>query len=577
MSGARPVFTATQFLEHPDLGGQYVMFNLTPCEIPHCRLAATAHVNRDHWRGWYPILRAADAEPIENWSPEEMAQFQAWTGRSKIPAKRPRVVVVISSRQVGKSTIVGLASMVAVSNYDATQGRIRQIMDVGQRLESSQDTLGAIQRDMAYAIPALADMVIQDTETDLGFSNRLVVKSLPTSPRVIRSGMAQMVALDEPEFWISANPEDPTFDEVLQGAALPATMNTGGQIWVTCTPFIEGSALYNLREEFWAQDDAEVLVFHVRDPRTLNPTINPADLVLLRELNPDKAASEVDAEFRKAIAGWVPAATIDALVVRTPEGMIPPLSLVEVRGFLDISKMVHDSSVLVIAGLDYHGMVHILAVLEERASGLPSYDFIRDKWKPALQLFVCDHIPVVGDQVTIGPLQHVFQQYGLPMPLMAGWKEPTLSRDKRFDPDPKTQGRMDTADAFARTLPALYGRAVRIYHDGNEQSPTGRLIRQLKGLQRRLLPGGTVQVGGRGSSLDDIAVAFAFAVGTLSKGVVKPAFHGVDKSGVVAALGYPPTLIGKPQFGIAGRISRQNTLARLRPQKRDTFHYNDGR
>ena len=576
MTAARPTFTATQFLEHPDLGGMYQMFDLTPCEIGHCRLAASAHVNRDHWRGWYPILRAADAEPEACWSPEEVAQFRAWTGRSKIPAKRPRVVVVVSSRQVGKSTVVGLESMKEISNHDAAAGRIRQIMDVGQRLESSQDALGAIQRDLAYAIPALADMVIQDTETDLGFSNRLVVKSLPTSPRAIRSGMAHFIALDEPEFWISANPGDPTFDEILQGAALPATLNTGGQIWVTSTPFLEGSPLYNLREKFWGVDDAEILVFHVQDPRMLNPTLDPADLDLLRSLNPDKAASEIDAEFRKAIAGWVPGAVVDALVVKTPDGMVPPLSLVEVRGFLDISKMVHDSSVLVIAGLDHQGMVHILQILEERAGGLPSYEFVKTRWLPALQLWGCDRIPVVGDKETIGPLQHVFQGYGLPMPLMAGVKEPTLNREKRFDPDPKTQNRMDTNDAFARSLPAMYGKGVRIYWDDEPASPTGRLIRQLKGLQRKLLPGGTVQVGGRGSSLDDIAAAFAFAVGTLSRGIVVPAFNGVGKSGIIAALGYPPILIGKPQFGIAGRVSTQNSLARLRPQKRDTFHYNDG-
>jgi hypothetical protein len=265
------------------------------------------------WDSWKAVLIAAMGEKLTD---EEMALYEARTGRSETPNEMVEELDLIAGRRSGKTTAVGALSVYLSALCDWSDVLNRGDRGVLPFLAQSQRTAKIAFRHANAAfsdIKALKRMVENVTVDTIILNNGVDLEIRPANFRSIRGITAIAAVCDEIAYWYadetSSNP-----DREILAALRPSLITTRG-------PLIMCSSVYGKKGELWESykrhygpDGDPLALVAFGSSRDFNETLPQKIIDKAVERDPDAAKSEYLSIWRDDIASFVPYERVKACV-----------------------------------------------------------------------------------------------------------------------------------------------------------------------------------------------------------------------------------------------------------------------
>ncbi|TPK85316.1 hypothetical protein [Mesorhizobium sp. B2-4-17] len=425
------------------------------------------------WASWKAILIAAMGEKLTD---EEMALYEARTGRSETPTEMVEELDLIAGRRSGKTTAVGTLSVYLAALCDWSDVLNRGDRGVLPFLAQSQRTAKIAFRHANAAfsdIKALKHLVSTVTADTIVLNNGVDLEIRPANFRSIRGITAIAAVCDEIAYWYadetSSNP-----DREILAALRPSLITTRG-------PLIMCSSVYGKKGELWESyrrhygpDGDPLALVAFGSSREFNETLPQKIIDKAVERDPDAAKSEYLSIWRDDIASFVPYERVKACV---EAGMVERPFDYKHRyvAFADPGGGVSDSYTIAIGHKEGHRAI-VDAMREFRAPFDPE-DITRAVCKLLGQYRLTS---VFGDKYAAEWVTSAYNRHGVSY----------------------LHSEMNRSELYLAALPMLMaGEAVLLDSD--------RLVQQFTGLERRTGSSGKDIVDHVRNGRDDLANAVA--------------------------------------------------------------------
>jgi hypothetical protein len=307
------------------------------------------HFRGKSWAAWRVFLSALTADDGRG---DDLATYQACTGRTAWPSSPFTEAALIVGRRGGKSRILAL-----IAAYLATMKDYAPFLAAGEVatiavLAADKSQARAIFRFVVgflRAAPLFEQLIVRrDTET-IELSNRVHIEITAASFRSTRGYSYAAVLCDEVAFWHSEESSAHPDVEILRALRPGLASIPGAMLLIASSPYAKRGELYNAYRRHYGKDDARVLVWRAATA-TMNPLIDPAVIAEAYESDPEAAKAEYGAEFRDDLADFVTRETVDA-VTMWGRAELPPETGVTYSAFCDPSGGISDSMTLAIGHL----------------------------------------------------------------------------------------------------------------------------------------------------------------------------------------------------------------------------------
>ncbi|MGY3445632.1 hypothetical protein [Bradyrhizobium sp. USDA 4473] len=444
------------------------------------------------WAAWRAVLIASMGEALTE---DERKLFQQVTQRNSEPLERVEELWAVVGRRGGKTR-----ASAALAAYLAACVDYSDKLAIGERgmiLLIAQNTK---QAGVAFnylagvfkAVPALAELVENETNDTLSLANSIDVEVRAASFKGLRGVTSVAVIADEAAFWSldgTANPDS----EVLN-AVRPSLATTSGPLIVISSPHARRGELWNTYRRAYGQGgDPKIMVLQAAS-RTMNPSLPQSVVDRAIERDPAAASAEYLAVFRVDLEPFVSREVAEAAI---DPGVFEraPLEGIQYRGFVDPSGGSMDSMTAGIAHAE--GQVLTLDAVREFKPPF-SPEAVVSEIADLLKRYRLSE--VTGDRYAGEWPREAFSRHGITYRL----SERTRS------------------EIYQALLPELNSRNVALLDNQ-------RLVTQLCGLERRTTRGGRDQIDHAPGQHDDLING---AAGALM--LVKPrAVQEIDIGGVV--------------------------------------------
>ncbi len=427
-----------------------------------------SHFAGETWQAWKTFLRALFALPM---SDPELAIYRQHTERQTPPAEPFKEACLVIGRRGGKSRILALiavylACFKSYSEYLAP-GEVGTIAVIA----TNRDQARAIFRfatGLLHAVPALEQMIEEETEAAIVLSNRCTIEIHTASFRVTRGYTLVAALCDETAFWrdeTSANPDVEIFRALRPGlATIP-----GAVLLNASSPYRKAGVLHSTFARHFGKDDSRTLVWRASS-LAMNPKLDPAIVAEAYEDDAEAAASEFGAEFRNDLSDFVSRDVVEACVVRGRVELLPAAGQRYVA-FVDPSGGSADSMTLAIAHRDKD--FGVLDVVRERRPPFSPAAVVAEFCMLLKQFRVHE---VVGDRYAGEWAREPFRSQGI---------------NYKLSDQPK-------AEIYLNALPLLNSGKIELLD-------VPRLTSQLCGLERRVSRGGRDSIDHPVGQHDDLA------------------------------------------------------------------------
>jgi hypothetical protein len=432
------------------------------------------------WATWRVILKAAFGEPL---APDELELFRTLAGGRSAPAERVSELWVIAGRRGGKTRTAGAVGsyLAAFNTHKLSPGETGTVLLLAASKAQAKATL-----DYASGFFAASPMLQQlldgePTSDEIRLRGNITIATHSANFRTTRGRTLIGSVFDETAFWrdadTSTNP-----DVEIYSAILPALATSGGMLIGISSPHRRAGLLFKKHQASFGRDDPNVLVIVAPTVR-LNPTIDASAIARARDMDPDAARSEWDAQFRDDISDFLTRVAVEACV--EDEVHERPVDLGKhYVGFCDPSGGSSDSMTLAIAHKE--GTTSILDAVRE----------IRPPFNPE---------SVVAEFAT---LCRVYRVSSIEGDRYAGEWVASAFRNKGIHYGHSTKSR---SEIYLDALPEINSHSFRLLD--NEV-----LINQLCALERRPLRGGRDAIDHPPGGHDDLANAAMGALVLASSG-----------------------------------------------------------
>jgi len=410
------------------------------------------------------------------------------TGHPPRNPREHREAAFICGRRSGKSDKI--AANVAIyeaffRQHKLSAGERGIVLLLAQNMRQAQVVRGYIEGKITRS-PILSRHVESVRSHEIDLDNRITIGIYPASFRSIRGLSVVACICDEIAFWWTedgyANPDV----EVLRAVRPAMATFPNAKLVLASSPYAMNGVLWDM----WTRrkKDREVLVWHA-PTGLMNPTVPRRFLENEKRRDPETYRREYGAEFAEAVSAYIPAEAIAACVVEGRTSVLPQPRVHSYEAAIDAAfkgdrftfavahKESRENKLVVDYLAGWEGTrqqpVRLGQVIPEIRATLDRYGTRR----------------VYGDQFGAEPLKHAFQEAGI-----------------EFEEVPFTL--QSKADLYANLRSHIVERRIELL-DHKES------LRELRGLEVELLPGGRPRIGhaNRSGAHDDYAAAIALAVG----------------------------------------------------------------
>lgn len=263
------------------------------------------------WSTWRVILKAAFAEPLTG---DELSLFKTLAGGREPPAERVSELWVIAGRRGGKTRTAGAigAYLAAFNTHKLAAGETGTVLLLAASKLQAKATLD-YSSGFFSASPMLSQLLAgEPTSEEIRLHGNIAIATHSANFRTTRGRTLIGCVFDETAFWrdadTSTNP-----DTEIYSAILPALATTRGMLIGISSPHRRAGLLFKKHQASFGQNDPNVLVIVAPTVR-LNPTIDASAIARAREMDPDAARSEWDAQFRDDISDFLTRVAVEACV-----------------------------------------------------------------------------------------------------------------------------------------------------------------------------------------------------------------------------------------------------------------------
>jgi hypothetical protein len=306
----------------------------------------------DTWRTWLTVLRATFGLPLLG---EDRKRFAEIAGDRSPPPHRVSELWALAGRGSGKSRMAG-ATCAFISTFEDHRRRLAP-GETGCVLCVSP-TVGQSRLVFSYALAflqrskILAQKIVSTTASEIRLDGNIVIATHPASFRSVRGRTLLACVFDECALWRSEESAQPDLE--IYRAVLPSLARSRGLLVAISTPYRRSGLLYAKHRAHFGKSSDDVLC--VKGPTsTFNPTIDLRVVERSRQLDPQGAVSEWDAEFRADINQLFDDAVIDQAIDRSRPMELPPQAGITYFAFTDASAGRHDSYTLCIGHREGNG------------------------------------------------------------------------------------------------------------------------------------------------------------------------------------------------------------------------------
>jgi hypothetical protein len=319
---------------------------------------------------WRTLAKVIDAIPLSE--PREVELFKQCSGRSQLPGKPVRRLILLAGRRAGKDRFL---SAVAIWR-SALCSDWRKHISTGEQavviLLGADKRQAGILRRYAQGLleaPMLAPEVTRQTGEVIEFKNGASLEIATNDARLVRGRSAIAVLGSECSHW-KTDEHAASSDEEVVGAAEPsmAMCPDGGLLMLGSSVHRKRGYMYRKYKQLHGNDASEDLCWFAPSG-VMNPTLpaHVVDKALAEDVS--KARAEYQNIWREDFSDFIPADVIDSCTdwgvhERAPE---PGTRYV---AYCDSSSGVSDSFAIAIA---HRGTPHMLDVVREvRARFVPA-------------------------------------------------------------------------------------------------------------------------------------------------------------------------------------------------------------
>ncbi|RPJ40386.1 MAG: hypothetical protein EHM19_13765, partial [Candidatus Latescibacterota bacterium] len=408
---------------------------------------------------------------------EQESVVRRCAGHPPRAPREHREAAFICGRRSGKSDKI--CANVAIyeaffRKHTLSAGERGVVLLLAQNMRQAQVVRGYIEGKVTRS-PILSRHVEAVRSHEIDLDNRITIAIYPASFRSIRGLSVVACICDEIAFWFTeegyANPDV----EVLRAVRPSMATFPNAKLVLASSPYAMNGVLWDM----WVrrQKDREVLVWHA-PTGLMNPTVPKRFLENERKRDPDTYRREYLAEFAEAVGAFLPSESIAACVV---EGRteLPPEPGQDYVGAID-AAFKGDRFTFAVAHRDRERDVvvidHLSGWLGSREKPLGLRETL-EKIRETSRRYGVERL--AGDQFAAEPMRYALREMGL-----------------RFREVPFT----------LQSKAGLYGTLRACLVDGRiELLDHKESLRELRGLEAELLPGGTARVGSGRRGHDDYA------------------------------------------------------------------------
>lgn len=428
----------------------------------------------DTWKPWIAFHKALYGLEMDA---NELTIFRRHTGRHKPRDGGYQEACMIVGRQSGKTYSAATIAVYEAARAVLSGERGLYVPLIAQDMRGAQRALFGYVTEAVDRSPALCRIVTRKTATEIELDGRVTIGVYPCRPASVRGIRAACVLIDELAFF-TATDGRPTDQEMLQ-AARPATATTNGRVVILSSPYAQAGALFELHRQHYGKEDSATLIWQASAP-DMNPMLTNDYLQRMEHTDPEAYRAEVLGEFRAGISTFLDPDAL-AEVVATGIRERAPQDMIEYHGFVDAASGSGKDSFAC-------GIAH-------KEGDQAILDCIRH-WQPPFNpngviAEVADLLKSYrigtarGDRYAPGFVAEGFRANGI-----------------NYQPADKV-----TSDIYLELLPLVNSGSASLLDDP-------RLLRELRGLERRRGTAGRDKVDHRRGAHDDVAVAAAGALVT---------------------------------------------------------------
>jgi hypothetical protein len=447
------------------------------------------------WERWRVFIAAVYGLPL---FADELLLFQKHTGRTvPRPGGYPESVMVVG-RQSGKTRIAAALAVWEAACAEDARGQCALL--VAQDERSALRTLFGYVKEAFEGVPMLAGSVAAATRRTIELSNRVTLAAYPCRPQSVRGLRARIAVVDELAFFMSSEGY-PTDVEMLR-ALRPTLAMTSGRLIVLSSPYGASGALHDLYRRHFGKNDSPTLVWQASSAE-MNPCLPCDYLARMAEDDPEAYRSEFLGEFRAGAATLFDPEVLDGCIVPGRRELLP-VGGTRYAAFADPSGGRDDAFAIAVAHRDGDRIV-----VDCLRAWLPKFDpsSVVAEGAALLKRYRCD--TVTGDRYAGEWPREAFRSHRI---------------EYRF-------AEMDRSRLYLELLPMINAGTVELPDDD-------KLLRELRGLERRRGSAGRDRVNHPPKQHDDLANCVA--------GVVSELAYTSDEALMIV----PPIVIPKQDAGM---------------------------
>ena len=212
----------------------------------------------------------------------------------------------------------------------------------------------------------LRKMVVSEPADGLVLNNQIRIEIHAADPRVLRGYTIAACILDEMAF-VGSEAGSITTEEIIRSLR-PAMLTIPNALLMgISSPYAKRGYLWAAFKKSFGKDDDSCLIWRGRTDE-MNPSIPLEELAAMRAEDPASARSEIDAEFRDDVSGFVSREVLDGCVA---EGrLVNPPSGYSYRAFCDPSGGMNDAMTAAIGHVE-NGIAVVDCILEKKSPFSP--------------------------------------------------------------------------------------------------------------------------------------------------------------------------------------------------------------
>jgi len=417
---------------------------------------------------------------------EQVPLVERCTGRPPQPGIEYRESAIIAGRRSGKSDKI--ASNICLyeamfRHHRISAGERAIVLLLAQNVRQAGVVNGYIRGKLERS-PILQQHVLAMRSHEVDLDNGVTIAVYPSSFRSIRGLSVIACVCDEIGYWWTETEYSNPDVEVIRAVRPAMATFPHAKLILVSSPYAKSGVLWDAWQS--RHDDPDTLVWHA-PTALMNPTVRAAFLEKERARDPEVFAREYLAEFTDAVSSFLPSDAIEACTIRGRNEVAQAPHAFRYVCALD-AAYVNDTFAMAVA---HHDRTRDVVVIDHVAG-----------WKGSKQspVRLTDVLPqlkaiaarygigaVTADQYGVEPLRHALKSIGLEI------------NERTFTAGSK-------ADMFSNLKSLVVERRIELLDHAES-------LRELRGLEVELMPGGQTRVGHahRASAHDDFATAIALA------------------------------------------------------------------